>query len=399
LKRQQGILRTVGFGAAMVMWGAGSYAASVTKPFTFTSGSTISSSEMNSNFDTLFTEINAKETRLGVIEASSWVTSDKILDGTITAADIADGTVTTTDIADETVTTTDIADGTIASADIADGTVTTTDIADGTIASADIADGTVTTSDIADGTVATADVADGAITAAKLATGVALKVETSSRTVSLSSSMTRAAMQSAIDAVGRYLETDVTITFQFADGTYTYDTAISFSGFTGKGAVQIYGNTAESNATSLHTTQSVIFDYSGQNADIIKIEKNTVPVVLRNIKFSLDSTGGNHGLISIGNTWLEVFYNYFLGNSTTNSRGVFAEKGSNVHAYRNYFSNTTSALQAGFGGTIHSESNTGTGTNPQYGLRAIGGTIVKFDGTQPAGSSSNEDSSYGGVVR
>lgn len=113
------------------------------------------------------------------------ITTDMILDGTITGTDIAtgtitsdniaDGTITGTDIASGTITTTNIQDGTITGTDIAAGTITSSNIQDGTIATGDLADGAVTSAKIADGTIATADLADGAVTAAKIADGAALK--------------------------------------------------------------------------------------------------------------------------------------------------------------------------------------------------------------------------------
>lgn len=48
------------------------YAAVVTKPFTFTDGSVISAAQVNSNFDSLFGEINSKETRITTLEGASW---------------------------------------------------------------------------------------------------------------------------------------------------------------------------------------------------------------------------------------------------------------------------------------------------------------------------------------
>lgn len=48
------------------------YAAVVSKPFTFTDGQVVSSAQINSNFDTLYTEVNAKETRINTLEAASW---------------------------------------------------------------------------------------------------------------------------------------------------------------------------------------------------------------------------------------------------------------------------------------------------------------------------------------
>lgn len=50
-------------------------AGTVTKANTFSSGSVISSSQVNTNFDTLYSEINLKETRLTTVESSAWTKS------------------------------------------------------------------------------------------------------------------------------------------------------------------------------------------------------------------------------------------------------------------------------------------------------------------------------------
>ena len=48
------------------------YAAVITKPYTFTDGQVISAAQVNGNFDALFSEENAKETRMQTLEAASW---------------------------------------------------------------------------------------------------------------------------------------------------------------------------------------------------------------------------------------------------------------------------------------------------------------------------------------
>ena len=84
-------------------------AGNVTKPNNFTSGTTISASEVNDDFDTLYTEINAKETRISAIEANSWVTAARINTAAVTTAKIDDGAVTAAKIADGAVTSSKLA--------------------------------------------------------------------------------------------------------------------------------------------------------------------------------------------------------------------------------------------------------------------------------------------------
>ncbi len=74
----------------------------ISKPNTFSPNTTMSSSQVNSNFDTIYNEFN----------------------GNIAAANLATGAVTTAKIADSNVTTAKIADSNVTTAKIADGAVT-----------------------------------------------------------------------------------------------------------------------------------------------------------------------------------------------------------------------------------------------------------------------------------
>ena len=91
-----------------------------------------------------FSDVNTVDTRFDVIEADSWVTTDRIADSNVTTAKIADSNVTTAKIADANVTTAKIADDAITTAKIADANVTTAKIADGAITTDKIADHSIT---------------------------------------------------------------------------------------------------------------------------------------------------------------------------------------------------------------------------------------------------------------
>jgi len=60
-------------------WASSAQTATITKNFTFSNGGTASASAVNSDFDQLFTEINAKETRITTLEGAS---STWLLNGT-----------------------------------------------------------------------------------------------------------------------------------------------------------------------------------------------------------------------------------------------------------------------------------------------------------------------------
>lgn len=85
----------------------------ISKPNTFSPNTSISSSQVNANFDTIYNDYN------GGIAAANLAT------GAVTTAKIADGNVTTVKIGDDQVTAAKVADGAIdAAAKISDGVVT-----------------------------------------------------------------------------------------------------------------------------------------------------------------------------------------------------------------------------------------------------------------------------------
>ena len=79
-----------------------------------------------------------------------------------------------------------------------------------------------------------------------------LKLEENT-TVNLDNSMSASAINALIAAQPKDLN-GYTLTFQFADGTYTLDETLDFSGFRGGGTLRIYGNSSDN---SLSTTKSV----------------------------------------------------------------------------------------------------------------------------------------------
>jgi len=81
------------------------------------------------------------------------ISTNGILDSSITTAKLSSGAVTTEDILNETIRSEDIFDGAIAGADISSGAVTTVHIAEGTIGTGDIADLAVTNAKLANGAI------------------------------------------------------------------------------------------------------------------------------------------------------------------------------------------------------------------------------------------------------
>lgn len=298
------------FLSALAIMGGSTYliAADVSKPHTFAAGEVISATQMNANFDALYTELNAKDDRLDAIEADGWVTS------------------------------------------------------------------------------------------ARIASGATMKVEAASRTINLAHTMTHTQLQAAIDGVGKYIAKDVIITFQFANGTYSYTSPIAFRGFVGEGSVLIAGDTTQ--GVSAHTNQNVVIDFTAADSNVLEISHNTVPVNVRNLKLTLASSGSKHGLVATGNTYLDVRASYILGPATSGgNRAYYALGGGVAYVQTTVFSNLHYAIVCALGATLISSSNASTGTNPNVGLWALAaGTIVKLDATQPSAGTA-ESSLSGGVIR
>src|SRR5215210_7685720 len=72
----------------------------------------------------------------GTATAASYITSQDIVDNSITGADIKRGSVRGSDLRDNSVTGADIRAGAVNSDDIADGSITAADLHDGVLANA-----------------------------------------------------------------------------------------------------------------------------------------------------------------------------------------------------------------------------------------------------------------------
>jgi len=222
-----------------------------------------------------------------------------------------------------------------------------------------------------------------------------------SRTINIDNSMTASDIQNLIDSVGRYIPPDVTITFQFADGTYSLDNRLLFNGFYGGGTIILAGNTSESNATDLHTTQSVHLDFSSANSYGIHCRYTQVLIRLTNLKITANTSGGYYAVQADNSTVLvEVLYSYLLGNSDSSGGCFRAFYCPSVRLVKTYLSNASIGIDSDWNSHIVSRNNDDTGTPPKYALRAYNGAVIAKSGaTQPSGSVTNENSGDGGVIR
>lgn len=223
------------------------------------------------------------------------------------------------------------------------------------------------------------------------------------RTINFTTADSAADIQAKIDAVGKYIPQGVTVTFQFADGTYILNDGVQFTGFFGGGTILIQGNRGEANPNDLHTTQEVYLDFNtaGSPAGCIWFQSCGVYIKVLNFKIRKDNSAGTDAIIYCTDCTRSLFlaYNYIFGDdSPTGCDGINVSWCLAVRCQENYISSVYYGLKSQ-GSLIFSEYNDDTGTLPVYGMRAFQGGVVAKEGTQPAGSTANETTDTGGVIR
>jgi len=224
------------------------------------------------------------------------------------------------------------------------------------------------------------------------------RIPETSRTVSLNNSMTATEIQDEIDAVGSYIPDGATITFQFADGTYNLDSALSFQGFYGGGQIYIQGNTGET--SGLHTNQSVHLNFNNSSNGIYAVNNSGISLVyIRFLRVTVQN--GYSGILAQREGHFRIYYNYVTCGNTTNgaNTALYALQGSRVIFSNNYVSNCFYGIRAHQNSIVDSTNNDDTGTQPRYGLGATRTSVVGKNGTQPAGGIANETSSTGSDIR
>lgn len=224
------------------------------------------------------------------------------------------------------------------------------------------------------------------------------------RTINLLQSDNTAAKQAKIDAVGKYVPPDVTVTFQFETGkTHTETDELVWAGFFGGGVIHILGNTGEANASTLHTTQDTIIDVSGQGVHrAIRLESSSVNWQVKNLKLiTPDVAGYNTAGIWVKKCLYQVYiaYNYIVcDGKTRDTSGVRFFGCPMGRVNYTYVDNVKYGIMCEFS-RVESRDNDDTGTQPDYGLYCTQtGTIGKWS-TQPAGAIANELEEYGGEIR
>ena len=228
-----------------------------------------------------------------------------------------------------------------------------------------------------------------------------LRMSAITQTINLLQSDSSAEKQAKIDAVPRFLPPDAVVTFQFETGlTHTETTQLAFIGFYGGGVFLVQGNTAEADATILHTTQDTELDFTTNGVNGLLFNNCSVGISVKNLKITIQDSSARTAVFFIqcyGANF--VLYNYLLaeGNITANY-AVYNSSTFNTTVQLNYLSGMNQALVSDQS-FMYSRDNDDTGTRPKYGLFARNGGVIGKRGTQPTGSTADELTQFGGVVR
>jgi len=121
--------------------------------------------------------------------------------------------------------------------------------------------------------------------------------------------------------------------------------------------------------------------------------------MISNFKITIQDVHAKNAIVvdsCYGNN--RITYNYLLAEGVVNEAyGIQNKSSMNAQCIKNYISNVYYGMGTRLG-TLSSEYNDDTGTQPKYGLRAVLGGIIGKRGTQPTGSIANELVEYGGMI-
>ena len=210
-----------------------------------------------------------------------------------------------------------------------------------------------------------------------------LKLEADT-TVNLDNSMSAAAINALIAAQPKNLG-GYTLTFQFADGTYTMSEKLVFHDFHGGGYLQIYGNASNN---SLSTTKAVHLDFSGTDG-VYGIEAKRISGILRvfYLKVSVANVS-NHAYAMTFESCFDVrcWYNYVTASAGGDYGRGYHSTQSTFFAQWCYVTGFNIAFYMSYVSKNYIRDCDESGTKPYYGILANAGARVGRYGTYPTAS-------------
>jgi len=230
----------------------------------------------------------------------------------------------------------------------------------------------------------------------------AVNVVESSTTLEFNSSMSVTEINKKIEGLGRYIPYGVTVTFQFANGTYTIDDAINITGFIGGGTIHVLGNGADN---TRQLAKSVVLQASGDTPSaILYARNNMVDMYIKYIRFNRYSLTQvwRHSIITLRNAscFLDVFCCSFDHSDNLYGKTVFVGGPSYCYVEESFFRYGQAAISAQHNAYIYvSNSESDASNKPAYGLDAsYFGQIIDAGSVHVQGSSQDRHTGVGGQI-
>lgn len=212
-------------------------------------------------------------------------------------------------------------------------------------------------------------------------------------TVNLTSALSSAEIQALIDAQPKNLN-GYTLTFQFADGTYTLSETLLFKGFY-SGKIEVFGNSSDN---SLGTTKSVVLNFGAGISYYAGLRFENCLCEVQAKYLEITAAAAAYVIYAYSVFFFYGEYNYILGAGTAASSGVKCQYVPSALLFGNYVSNVKYGIEAAYS-TVMSNTNDDTGTAPLYGLYSNSVATIGKNSTQPAGSTGNELTASAGIIR
>ena len=217
------------------------------------------------------------------------------------------------------------------------------------------------------------------------------------RTINLNSSMSALDIQNLINVQPKNLN-NYNLTFQFADGTYNLNSSLSLLNFN-YGIVLFNGNLSNN---TLSKTKLVHLNFSTDVTSGLYLLNNIAHLYIRYFKITMNkTTSDRNGLYIDGCIKAWIQFNYVLGVSSSDNMIGLNVYESRIRTFSNYIGLSTVGISS-FNSHVLSQTNDdgGVGDQPVTGLRAYyNGVIGKADSDSVNGSTTNESTSNGGVIR
>ena len=214
-----------------------------------------------------------------------------------------------------------------------------------------------------------------------------------SKVINFDNSMSVTDMQNIINIQPKNLNGH-TLTFQFADGTYTFGTnQLLWSGFEG-GTLLVQGNMSDSDTQNLSVT---INGTRGSNSGVFEFYQCYRPYVGR-IEFIQNGTNDDTNILEMDHCDAGMIENCLFQNTGTQANDAIDINNSTTRVVGCYFDNLVRNIMSGYNSRVYAqETHTKTGGTDASTAHLFSnlGSIITQDATQAGGASFK---ATGGVI-